>query len=85
MTWTVKNVGTATWTTNYYVTFFGGDRIGNGPNSYQLIKEIKPNNLGSITVAMKTPGRMGDYKSIWFLMNDQKKAILELNVLISVK
>jgi len=84
MTWTFKNTGTTTWNNKYYITFFGGNRIGNGDNTYFLVKEVKPGELGSITVKMIAPDRTGDYKSIWMLMSDQNKAIIELNVLINV-
>jgi hypothetical protein len=84
MTWTFKNTGTTTWNKNYYITYFGGNRIGRGDNSFFLGKEIKPGEMSSITVKMVAPDVTGNYKSIWMLMNDQKKAILELNVVINV-
>jgi hypothetical protein len=83
-TWVIKNVGTTTWNTNYYITYFGGNRIGKGDNSYFLTREVKPNDIGSISVKMVAPAVTGTYKSIWFLMNDQKKAIMELNIVINV-
>jgi hypothetical protein len=84
MTWTFRNAGTTTWNKDFYITFFGGDRIGNGDNSYFLGKEIKPGEIGSIYVKMVAPDSTGTYKSIWMMMNDHKKAFMELNVVIEV-
>jgi len=84
MTWTVKNAGNTTWNKGYYITFFGGDRIGKGDNVYFLTRTINPGEVGSITVKMAAPDRTGTYESIWMLMNDQQKPFMELNVVIVV-
>ena len=83
-TWTFKNIGTATWNSNYYLTFFGGSRIGKGDTNYFLPREVKPNETSSITVKMVAPDRSGSFTSVWFMMNEQNKAFMELNLIINV-
>lgn len=85
MTWTIRNIGTTSWTPKYYVTFFGGSRIGDGPNIYYLTKEINPGERGTISVEMKTPDHTGTYTSTWFLMNENQHAMLELSTMIYVE
>lgn len=85
MVWHVKNTGTTTWNKNYSIIYYGGNRIGAGkPISYTLKTDVNPGQSYSIIVEMQTPNQSGQYKSIWFLMNEQKKPIYELNVFITV-
>lgn len=70
MIWTIKNTGTETWTENYTVQFFTGDRIGGGHYTtakYEFGKNIKPGETINVRVDMQAPKAKGEYYSWWKL------------------
>ncbi|MCE1253558.1 MAG: hypothetical protein LWX83_08425 [Anaerolineae bacterium] len=86
MVWTVKNTGTTTWTPDYYIAFWGGDRIGDGlPTAYFLQKDVKPGEITSLIAHMKSPLQTGNYRGIWFFMNDKKEGFFDLNISLNVQ
>lgn len=76
MSWTIKNVGTSTWTTNYVLRFFSGNRFG-APNEVPLSKEVLPGDTIDITVQMTAPNTPGDYRSDWVLSNESRRNFKE--------
>jgi hypothetical protein len=66
MTWTVKNVGTTTWTTAYLLRFFAGNTFG-AAREYPLSREVAPNDTIEISIPMKAPTTAGDYRTDWVL------------------
>ncbi len=66
MTWTLKNVGTSTWTTDYVLRFFSGNAFG-APNEVPLDREVLPGDTIDITLKMKAPLTAGVYRSDWVL------------------
>jgi hypothetical protein len=66
MTWRLKNTGTSTWTTNYVLRFFGGDRFGL-PEEAPLTREVSPGETVDIILQMKAPARPGEYTSVWVM------------------
>lgn len=86
LTWTVKNVGTTTWTTAYQVRFFLGDAtLRFGAPDIRFPKEVKPNEGIDLVLSMKAPSKAGDYNTIWVLTNaeGQNFYTLTLNIKVS--
>ncbi|MEN4010958.1 MAG: NBR1-Ig-like domain-containing protein [Chloroflexota bacterium] len=68
--WTLKNVGTTTWTTAYQVRFFLGDAtLRFGASDIRFPREVKPNETIDLILNMKAPNRAGDYNTVWVLTN----------------
>lgn len=85
VTWSIKNVGETTWTTDYTLRFFSGDRIGAGlPNSYTFIKEVLPGETYDVTATFKTGSEMGDFQSNWVLTNAEGNNFYPLYITIRV-
>lgn len=70
-TWKVKNIGTTTWSANYKVRFWAGDRMG-APTSVLLGKEVKPNEEIDISVEFTAPNTQGEYTSLWILSDEDE-------------
>ncbi len=67
--WTLRNPdvqGLCTWTTEYNAVWIGGPLLANMP-SYFLMQEVDPGQEAIIRIAMETPAKPGEYKSIWIL------------------
>ena len=69
-TWTIKNVGTTTWTTtDYYIAdMTNSDQLAK-KTWYFLKNDVAPNNIALLVVDMRSPGTSGQYKSSWCLIN----------------
>jgi hypothetical protein len=76
MTWSIKNVGTSTWTTNYVLRFFSGNAFG-APKEIPLGKEVPPGDTIDITVKMTAPTTPGNYRSDWVLSNESRSNFKE--------
>ena len=73
MNWTVKNTGTETWTEQYSIEFFIGDRLGGGhytKTKYTFPKAVKPGESITLVVDMQAPAVAGEFFSWWKLKND---------------
>lgn len=66
--WRIKNVGTCTWTTSYALIFSGGDALG-GPSAVGMPGTVLPGQYIEIPVTLKSPGKDGNYTSLWKLRN----------------
>jgi hypothetical protein len=67
VTWTIKNVGTTTWTTAYTLRFYAGDQMG-GANT-NFVKEVKPNDSIEVSTKLTAPSNAGSYSGTWVLTN----------------
>lgn len=76
MTWRLQNTGSTTWNTNYSFRFWGGDQLG-APRSVQLTQEVAPGETIDITVPMRTPSRVGEYRSRWVMANASQTSFKE--------
>jgi Ig-like domain from next to BRCA1 gene len=76
MTWTLKNVGTATWTAKYLFRFFGGDSFG-AANEIPLGQEVPPGGTVDITLKMKAPANAGNYVSNWVVSTENRSNFKE--------
>jgi len=66
--WRLENIGTCTWTTEYALTWFSGDRLG-APVSVPLTEDVPPNTSVELSVDMVAPSEAGTYQSNWKLNN----------------
>jgi len=63
-TWTLKNIGTCTWTTAYQLTYSSGELMG-GLTSYPLPLEVPPNEQKDITIYLQAPATDGTFTGYW--------------------
>lgn len=71
ITWRLKNVGTSTWTPAYLFRFYSGNAFG-APQEILLGQEVVPGETVDISISMKAPTALGDYRSDWVLSNELK-------------
>jgi hypothetical protein len=70
-TWSLLNSGTCAWSTSYKFTFISGDSM-NGtsvpvPNSVPAGQQVQ------ISVTLRAPTALGNYKGYWRMQDDQGK------------
>ncbi len=65
-TWTLRNTGTCTWTTNYAAVHVDGDLMG-APEKVYLPKRVPPGEEMTLKVEFKAPEAPGTYRSDWRL------------------
>ena len=66
--WRLENIGTCTWTSEYALTWFSGDRLG-APVSVPLTEDVLPNTSVELSVDLVAPDDAGTYQSNWKLNN----------------
>jgi hypothetical protein len=67
-TWTLKNIGTCSWTPSYTLVFVSGDAL-DGPATVALTGNVNPSQTVTLTANLKTPGSNGTYHGNWGLRN----------------
>lgn len=67
-TWRLQNAGTCTWTSEYSLVWFSGDRL-EAPLSVPLAGNVPPRGTVDLSVDMKAPETTGTYQSNWKLSN----------------
>lgn len=82
-TWTLKNVGTCTWNSNYKLAFISGEAMG-GAAAVNLTQAVAPNQQVVLTVALKAPGTPGTYTGNWALKADDGSVVFNISVKIKV-
>ena len=76
-TWTIKNIGSCTWTSGYDVFFSNGDAMG-GTGSWQLTSgTVAPNQTVTISVDLTAPGSPGTYKGVWKVRNSNNEVFTQ--------
>ena len=60
-TWTLKNIGTCSWTPSYALKFVSGDVMG-GPAVVALAGNVDPGQTTTLTVNLKAPAADGTYR-----------------------
>lgn len=85
LVWTVKNIGTSTWTTDYQLRFFlANPSLRFTASDIKLPKEVKPNETIDLSLWMEAPHEPGDYTTIWMLTNDQGVNFYTLTLTLKV-
>lgn len=65
-TWTLQNVGTCAWTTEFKLVFWNGDRLGSSI-SYPLPDDVAPGETKDITIYLQAPDTGGTFTGDWRL------------------
>lgn len=65
-TWTLRNIGTCTWTPDYSLVFTGGNQMG-AAVSIPLGQSVPPNGIFVATVTLVAPAQGGNYQGFWKL------------------
>ncbi|HSM23514.1 MAG TPA: NBR1-Ig-like domain-containing protein [Anaerolineaceae bacterium] len=68
-TWRIRNTGTTTWSPNYNVRLWAGERLG-APASFLLGQEVAPNTEVDISIEFTAPLQNGEYFSHWILSDE---------------
>lgn len=68
--WRLVNRGSCTWTRDYQVVWFSGDRLGTSP-AQPLPGKVEPAESVDIAVDMIAPQQPGLYTSYWMLRNPE--------------
>lgn len=85
MVWTVKNVGTTTWNTNYQLRYYLSEAILRfSGQDIKFPKEVKPGETIDLSTSMRAPTSTGDYTTIWVLTNDQGVNFYQITLTIKV-
>jgi hypothetical protein len=67
-TWRLRNTGTCTWTGDYELVFYSGDRMA-GAMIAPLPGTVTPGNTIDLSVALVAPAGAGTYEGRWLLRN----------------
>ncbi len=68
--WTLRNSGTCTWTQEYKLAFFGGERM-NGLAEISMLNSISPGAAIDLAIDLIAPTTPGTYQGFWRLRNAQ--------------
>lgn len=68
--WRLENTGTCIWTSEYRLSFFGGDRM-QGEMDIPLDGEVAPGEQVEVSVDLVAPEQPGAYQGFWKLRNAQ--------------
>lgn len=83
--WYLLNSGTTTWTKDYSVRYFSGDKlIKPGKTRYGLINEVPPNTIGDLVVDAVAPSKPGTYTMAVVLgdENDQNFMVVDITIIV---
>jgi hypothetical protein len=70
--WRLQNVGTCTWTPQYKLAFFEGDRMG-GPEEVPFSGYVTPNKTVDLSVQLTAPQENGSYQASWMIRSADGK------------
>jgi len=65
-TWRLRNNSSCTWTPNYKLIFWGGERMG-GLTQYNLPQTVSPSQTVDLSILLAAPAAAGTYKGEWKL------------------
>jgi hypothetical protein len=82
--WTLKNVGTTTWSVDYDYRFSGGTNFS-PVKFYALPKSVAPGETITLYADMVAPDTAGRYVSYWELCNTNGDVFFQFYVVIDVK
>ena len=71
-TWTFKNTGTCTWTTEFDIFFVSGDQMS-APSVLDFPQTVKPGESVTISVPMVAPSAPGTYTGYWIFADQGAK------------
>jgi hypothetical protein len=66
--WRLQNIGTCSWTSDYALVWFSGEKLG-AQQSVPLNGKVDPGQIVEVSVDMVAPKETGTYQSNWKLRN----------------
>lgn len=66
--WTLKNIGTCSWTPSYSLVFVSGDAMA-GPANVSLAANVNSGQTVTVSVNLEAPDGNGTYRGNWGLRN----------------
>lgn len=82
--WKVKNVGTSTWTSNYYIRYARGANMSEAPR-YYLSGDVKPGETVELVADLVAPDEKGIHVGYWEFVNGNGDIIYRMYVAITVE
>jgi hypothetical protein len=70
-TWTLRNIGTCTWTKEYRLVFESGEAMTNSTSVAFVKDEVTPGDSVTMSVKMTAPEIQGEHVGFWKLTNTQ--------------
>lgn len=70
-TWTVKNIGTCTWTPDYQIVYDGGDLLGSPMAVPMVDRNVAPGETAQISITLTAPPDNKRHYSYWKFRNDK--------------
>ncbi len=70
-TWTLRNIGTCTWTKDYRLVFESGDAMTTSTSLAFVKNEVEPGASVTLSVKMTAPETNGEHVGFWKLTNAQ--------------
>jgi hypothetical protein len=67
--WSIRNVGSCTWTTSYRIALLSGEQMG-APSSARFSTNVLPGQTIVISLDMTAPSTPGAYRGYWIFQND---------------
>ncbi len=83
VTWTIENVGTSTWTKDYYIEFTSGEQMGAEEQVF-LPYAVPPGTNVQISVDFVAPDTTGEKRSDWKLFNANDVSFYDFYIIIEV-
>lgn len=83
-TWTLKNTGQCTWTTDYKLVFVSGNSMS-GDTSSSIPYEVLPGGYIVLSVDLKAPSSEGTYLGYWALQSKNGSRFANFWVQIKVR
>ncbi len=83
VTWTLENIGTSTWTTNYYIQFASGTQMAADEKVF-LPYPVPPNTNVQISVNFTATDETGEKQSGWKLFNNKDNAFYDFFIIVDV-
>lgn len=71
-TWTFKNTGTCTWTTEFDIFFVSGDQMS-APSVLDFPQTVQPGQSVTISIPMVAPSAPGTYTGYWIFADQGAK------------
>jgi len=84
ITWTLENIGTSTWSTDYYIQFAYGEELGATDEKVFLPYPVPPNTNVEISVDLVASGSTGEKQTNWRLYNSSDFNFYEFFLIIDV-
>ncbi len=71
-TWRIRNTGSCRWNTGYALVFVGGTQMSRR-TVVQIPERVRPGQTVEVSVKMRAPEKVGDYRSYWMMRDDDGK------------